>query len=252
MVGEAGLAREWFPWVRPDAEGPVLACPVSHPVERPPAQQWSCAVLAIRLAAMAVLGWWLVDDLSSRSASSPVVIVIVATSAAAMATIWWPVPGAWSGVVAMFAAGLIGTWGYGFNAAVVAGITVGATGARRAAIAIAACHAAWLAWILSMYERLAISPIVAMVVVLYLAVPWGLGLLVRRLLWVRRARLARIAALEEENASIKRDERAALARELHDVVGHHLSVITLQVLGHRDSEDPDEIAAALGLSLIHI
>ena len=61
----------------------------------------------------------------------------------------------------------------------------------------------------------------------------------------RREGQARIHELELENAKIRADERASLARELHDVVAHQLSIISLQIMGHRDSEDPEELRAAL-------
>ncbi len=44
----------------------------------------------------------------------------------------------------------------------------------------------------------------------------------------RRSRLAEVAALEQRNRS---DERAQIARELHDVVGHALAVIVVQADG---------------------
>ncbi|MDO5094185.1 MAG: histidine kinase [Propionibacteriaceae bacterium] len=40
-------------------------------------------------------------------------------------------------------------------------------------------------------------------------------------------------------------ERNLLARELHDVVAHHLSVILLQCMAYGDSESPDELRRAL-------
>ena len=55
----------------------------------------------------------------------------------------------------------------------------------------------------------------------------------------------RIAQLERENAEIRAEERTALARELHDVVAHQLSIISLQIMGHRDADDPEELRGAL-------
>lgn len=51
--------------------------------------------------------------------------------------------------------------------------------------------------------------------------------------------------LERENASIREDERAALARELHDVVAHELSLISLQITSRSQSDDPAELHRVL-------
>ncbi len=66
---------------------------------------------------------------------------------------------------------------------------------------------------------------------------WLLGVIVR----VRRE----AAALAESNAALERQaeqavaaERARIARELHDIVAHHLSVVVLQAAGARASGRP--------------
>ena len=51
----------------------------------------------------------------------------------------------------------------------------------------------------------------------------------------------RIRALERENARIREDERKALARELHDVVAHELSIISLQTISRHRTNNPDEL-----------
>lgn len=58
---------------------------------------------------------------------------------------------------------------------------------------------------------------------------------------------AKVRELETLNARIRQEERAALARELHDVVAHELTVITMQVMGRRASRDPDELQEVLSV-----
>jgi len=82
----------------------------------------------------------------------------------------------------------------------------------------------------------------------------GLGLAVIPLLafWLagvfvqaRRQSLAlaeRNAALEREAEQAKGAERARIARELHDIIAHHLSVVVLQAAGARASGRPADAA----------
>jgi signal transduction histidine kinase len=66
---------------------------------------------------------------------------------------------------------------------------------------------------------------------------WLAGVLVRAR---RRAAVlsARSAALQREAEQAAAAERARIARELHDIVAHHLSVIVLQAAGARASGKP--------------
>lgn len=64
-----------------------------------------------------------------------------------------------------------------------------------------------------------------------LAALFGLGFRLNR---VRTERVrARRRALEQEREALVADVRSDLARDLHDVVAHQLSVATLQIMGHR-------------------
>nr|WP_255422359.1 histidine kinase [Tessaracoccus sp. MC1627] len=54
-----------------------------------------------------------------------------------------------------------------------------------------------------------------------------------------------MAGLRRTTEGIRNEERNLLARELHDVVAHHLSVATLQSMAYGESENPDELRTAL-------
>ena len=80
--------------------------------------------------------------------------------------------------------------------------------------------------------------------------PWSLALLQLLAFWLagvlvhaRRqavALAARSAALQRQAEQAAAAERARIARELHDIVAHHLSVIVLQAAGARASGRPAE------------
>lgn len=67
----------------------------------------------------------------------------------------------------------------------------------------------------------------------------------RHFLTTRRRQLDTMAGLRRTTESIRTEERNLLARELHDVVAHHLSVATLQAMAYGESDSPDELRTAL-------
>ncbi len=79
---------------------------------------------------------------------------------------------------------------------------------------------------------------------LYLVACWLLGVFVHS----RReaaAHAAHASALEREAGAAVTEERARMARELHDIVSHNLSVVVLQAAGARAKSDPAADASTL-------
>jgi signal transduction histidine kinase len=61
----------------------------------------------------------------------------------------------------------------------------------------------------------------------------------------RRKNEQRVRDLEILNERLREDERQALARDLHDVVAHELTLITMQTMSRRRSEDVGELHQVL-------
>ncbi|MFI7482188.1 sensor histidine kinase [Kocuria sp. M1R5S2] len=61
----------------------------------------------------------------------------------------------------------------------------------------------------------------------------------------RRRNEERVRDLEILNERLREDERQALARDLHDVVAHELTLITMQTMSRRRSEDVGELHQVL-------
>lgn len=72
------------------------------------------------------------------------------------------------------------------------------------------------------------------------------GLAARKLGDEARRHAATHARLAAERDAILAAERARWARDLHDAVGHQLSVATLQLMGHADTRDEAELRDVLG------
>jgi signal transduction histidine kinase len=94
-----------------------------------------------------------------------------------------------------------------------------------------------------------VDPIAA---VLCSGAAWGLGVYVETRREFRRELDRRAALLERERDQLARigvhEERASIARELHDIVAHSVSVMLVGVRGARDvlRSDPDIADATLG------
>jgi signal transduction histidine kinase len=140
-----------------------------------------------------------------------------------------------------------------------AGIYAAAAYGRRpqAQWLVVGCFWAATAWII--VGAVAEQPLGVVEVVaatLFLAVPcglgWTLGSMMRGLRRLRAELEERNAELEAERQARARrsilDERVRIARELHDVVAHHVSLMTVQAAAARRlvGRRPDEAIASLG------
>jgi signal transduction histidine kinase len=133
---------------------------------------------------------------------------------------------------------------------VIALYTVARHHERRVSLAAGGVAAAGLA--VPAASRAAESPLFAIVIYLVLVAAWAIGDNVRR----RHAYLTRVqareAAMEEEQQERARvavaEERARIARELHDVISHNVSVMVLQAAAGADvfATHPERSREALG------
>jgi signal transduction histidine kinase len=139
----------------------------------------------------------------------------------------------------------------------VAVYSAAAYGERRRARWVSGACLLWVAGIEVLTSlRRGVGPVELVVFVLLDALPfllgWPLGVLTRRLREYRAALEERNRQLDQEREVNARravlEERVRIARELHDVVAHHVSVMGIQAgvarrLFHRD---PTEAVVAIG------
>jgi len=161
----------------------------------------------------------------------------------------WPLPVLGITLVAAVAGDLL-FGGLQLAGPVIALYTVARRHDRRVSSAAAAVTAAGLA--VPTATRAAESPLFAMAIAAVLVAAWAIGDNVRR----RHAYLTRVqareAAIEEEQQQRARvavaEERARIARELHDVISHNVSVMVLQAAAGADvfATHPERAREALG------
>src|SRR3954466_9706207 len=133
---------------------------------------------------------------------------------------------------------------------VIALYTVARHHERRVSLTATAVCA--LALAVSAASRAAENPLFAIGIYLVLAAAWAIGDNVRRRHAYLRRVQAREAAIEEEQQERARvavaEERARIARELHDVISHNVSVMVLQAAAGADvfATHPERSREALG------
>jgi signal transduction histidine kinase len=117
--------------------------------------------------------------------------------------------------------------------------------------AIAAELARLLFVVLASEIRPLLGSVVLIFYVVLFALPWGLGAVIGSLRESKRELADRAAELQAEREDNARQavfaERVRIARELHDVVAHHVSVMGIQAGAARTvmERQPDEAVAAL-------
>lgn len=165
--------------------------------------------------------------------------------------------------LAAFSAGLLpdtllNALGYSSGVSGVAGLVLLYSVAAHRGLAIAL--AALLLALLTYSVGALVSPIVALswadhaMVVIVLAGVWGAGRAIRlrrayfEELKDRAARLER--AREADTRAARAEERSRIARELHDVIAHHVSVMTVQATAARKVLPADPALAEEALSAI--
>jgi signal transduction histidine kinase len=206
------------------------------------------ALLALGLAVLFVVGTYFAahGQPARRGFDVGAVALVVAAAGALAFRRRWPVAVLWFvfGVCLLYfildyPAGPI------WLALVVASFTTVAEGHLPAAAVVAVLGFAIFPW-LDHWLRDAPAPSIANLVGLaaWLLVILGTGVIVRN----RRERIAEATRTRREEALRRTsEERLRIARELHDALGHHLSLINVQsgVALHLDEELPEQTRASL-------
>jgi signal transduction histidine kinase len=165
----------------------------------------------------------------------------------------WPIPVAAIVVLANMVTNVDGSGASTF-AVIVAAYSVGAHAVQRRAFLVLPVSLA-LGLVLSdptLDGTLAPSDLAA--VMIFLLAPWALGRFVRDRDDAAQAAGERAHLLEREHAALvaaaTAEERVRLARELHDVVSHSISVVCIQTQAVRHRLHPDQEREAADLQAV--
>lgn len=175
-----------------------------------------------------------------RAGRVSVVVPVVAVAAFAVA-LRWPVAG-WgmSAVVLVVMAFTADPDGWFLLAGAV---MVVVAFARDRAWLYAATVLAVASFALVRSELVVVDALMVTLIVLGLTLP--LGLVLRGVERARAAADVEEESLQVERAAIRATERSGVARELHDVVAHQLSLTAMSVMAAEVSDDPAVAAATL-------
>ena len=197
----------------------------------------------VRFAAVAVFGLLALQaavDSRASPADADGWVQVVALLACALA-VWRPAVGAGAAVVALLGSLVLSTQGYGdvIPTALLCFLTAVRSGPRRFWLVVLALvgYGGLLAVTESPTD---VGHVVVVAYAGFAAV--ALGLTVRHFVEARAQSLRRLVDLTEEREQVELEERTAVARELHDVVAHQLSVTTMLVMATSLSNDPVTLA----------
>ena len=157
---------------------------------------------------------------------------------------WWPIPGGAMGAVAVVGMLLTPEQTPVALSAVILMACWKFTRGRNPYWSLGAGLVALIGlWVLSI-SRLTDSP----ELVVGVSMPF-IGLVCAAISWqyakIRNRQDQQAAALMEAIEAARTEERNLLARELHDVLAHHFSVVLLQCMAYGDSDDAEEVRFAL-------
>jgi signal transduction histidine kinase len=202
---------------------------------------FDCGLAAVLMAFISVGTWFAIENQSSSRRFDAWTVVLVIVAAGALA--WrrkFPV-----GVLAVVFGATVVYRAVGYAngpiwiALVVAYVTAVVRGHRLAAAIVAVTGLPLFLWMDALFDR-GPAPSLGGIAGLaaWLIVLLGVGEAIR----VRRERVAEVARIrEEETLRRASEERLRIARELHDALGHHLSLINVQsgVALHLNEELPE-------------
>jgi signal transduction histidine kinase len=213
-----------------------------------PGPRWATFLTArsVRIAASVVVGmlvaWSAVSSL--RIWSDPRVWVLVLGLVAVGVAVWQPLAGAVGAVAALaIAVGLDApTFGDAVPAALLCTIGIIRLGQRRLWVVVLALIGYGL--LLAVTDP--VDPVGHITLVSYAGVLGvTVGLAARHFIDAHRDAVRQQAALLVDRERLEAAERNAVARELHDVVAHQLSLATLSIMATSPSGDPDLLVDTL-------
>lgn len=122
-------------------------------------------------------------------------------------------------------------------------LAIAAIWAIRSPRRLVAVAIAWLGYVLVWFDsRWNLADLV--VLVAYPSIGIMLGAAARYFMLTRQRQLAELHKLASERADARAAERRQLAGELHDVVAHQLSLMSMQALAHAEASDLAGLRAA--------